>query len=320
MRDLPQELTAGPFSLEQAGRVGVTPRMLEGQRFVRVFPRVYRVRAHDMTHRDWIGAARLTLPAGALLTGLTRFQALGLTSGPSFPLRFVVVGDHHRAPDLIFLHRTVALPPSDPEGATPAAAFLSYCSRATVLQAIVVGDWLLRHDHMSAAEVETLAIAQLWRDGAHEALWVLPHLDGRSRSPAESELRAVLGFAGLPAPEVNVQVPGIDALLLADLLYRPFRYVVEYEGEQHQTDRNQYVGDIDRYQVLRDAGVAYRQVTRELLRHRYRLVGAVHTDLVRLGYAGPEPVVAEQWHRLFRPLSAVVGDRRGRRQGHRHSA
>lgn len=101
-----------------------------------------------------------------------------------------------------------------------------------------------------------------------------------------------------------------DTILIGDLVHRRPRLVVEYEGAHHQIDRQQYVGDIDRYGLMRRAGVPYLQVTRELLAQRYRVVGVVHTELVALGYTGPSPEVGDEWRRLFTRLSALVGPRR----------
>jgi hypothetical protein len=59
MRDLPDPLTTGPFTRGTALAHGVTSRMLQGRRFVRVFPDVWRAREHGMTEADWVEAARL---------------------------------------------------------------------------------------------------------------------------------------------------------------------------------------------------------------------------------------------------------------------
>lgn len=312
VRRVPEDLLRRPFTRSEALDLGLTRSMLETRRFERVFPRVYRHRDHVMTHADWVAAARLSLPGEALLTGLTRIQTLGLDDGPWFPLHFVVPDDRHRPRDRIFLHRTRALPPSADGATSVAAAFLAYCSLARVVDAVRIGDWLLHHGHLDPADVTALALAQLWRDGAHEALWVLPHLDGRSRSLPESETRAVLTFAGLPRPEVNAVVPGLGAVVVGDLLFREQRLVVEYEGRHHQLDRSQYTSDIDRYRVLRAGGARYVQVTAEKLARPRSVVGEVYRELVAAGYAGPPPDFGHTWHGLLARVSALVGPRRDR--------
>lgn len=290
--------------------------MLQGARFVRVFPEVWRARDHEMSTEDWIHAATLALPAHARLTGISRLQLLGLEFGPRRPIRFVVEGDLHLAIDGIFLHRTKRLPPTDEVGVTPAAAFIAYVARARVIDAIKVGDWLLREGHMTLAELRALALSALWRDGAHEAVWILDHVDVRSRSLKESETRAVLEFSGLPAPEVNVTVPvGEEVTVIGDLVYRRWRVVVEYEGSHHQEDRAQYVADLDRYALMRNADVTYVQATHEKLAHARTLVGEVFRALVAQGYAGAPPVFGERWRLLFARVSVAVGPRRDRAAG-----
>jgi hypothetical protein len=77
-----------------------------------------------------------------------------------------------------------------------------------------------------------------------------------SASPMES--RARLGFvrAGLPEPELNQNVFDDQGRWLArvDMLWRKQRVVVEYEGDQHRTDRIQWQRDIERTRRLEAAG------------------------------------------------------------------
>lgn len=307
MQRVPEQLLHGPFHRRTALAEGLSPRVLEGTRFVRVLPRVFCHRDHAMGPQDWVVAAVLALPDRARLTGITRIQQLGLDFGPRMPVRFVVEGDLHLAFDEIFLHRTKRLPPTDEVGVTPAAAYLAYCRRARVVDAVKVGDWLLHQRHMTVPEVRDLALAELWRDGASEALWVLDHLDGDARSLPESETRAVLAFAGLPAPRVNRQLAlDEDLVIIGDLVYEEWRTVVEYEGTQHQEERGQYVADLDRYAALRRHDVGYVQVTHEKLRHARTLVGEVYRELLGRGYDGPPPVFRGQWELLFARIHDIL--------------
>ena len=318
MKPVPADLLQGPFTRATATAAGVTSRMLEGNRFVRVFPRVWRHRAYTMTEPDWIAAAAMTLPPCARLTGISRIQQLGLDVGPVRLIRFVVEGDLHLALDGIFLHRTEKLPPTDDVGVTPAAAYLAYVARARVIDAIKVGDWLLQQGHVTLEELGDVALSALWRDGAYEALWLLDHLHGGSRSIKESETRAVLAFAGLPAPEVNAPIDlEDDIVVIGDLVYRKWRVVVEYEGAHHQQDRQQYVADLGRYALMRAGNVRYVQVTHETLTHAKTLVGEVYRTLVEQGYTGAPPTFGERWRLLFAPVSTAVGPRRPRAMSRR---
>jgi hypothetical protein len=263
-----------------------------------------------MTHEDRIAAARLALPDSAYLTGISRLQQQGLDFGPRIPVRFVVQGDHHLALDGVFLHRTKRLPPCDDIGVTVEAAYISYCSLARVIDAIKVGDWLLRRGHLTKESLKKLALHDLWRAGSQEALWVIDHLDERARSLPESETRAILEFAGLPRPELNVALDdGPHPQVIVDLRFMPWGVVVEYDGSHHQLERPQYVLDIGRYAWMRGHGIPYVQVTHEKLRHPRTLVGEVYALLVAHGFSGPAPVFGERWNVLFGRLSEAIGAR-----------
>jgi hypothetical protein len=307
--DAEPQLT-GPFTRAHGLEAGVTSRMLQGRAYVRVHPGVWKRADHVMSDDDWVAAAILALPSGAHLTGITRLQQLGLDYGPRRPIRFVVQGDLHRAVPGIFLHRTKLLPPLDDVGVCVEAAFMSYCSLCRVIDAIKVGDWLLHHKHMDSARLLSLAVAQPWRAGAQEVMWVEPYLDHRARSLKESETRSILEFAGLPRPESNVEL-GLEPELrvVGDLVYRQWRTLVEYEGTQHQEDRTQYTGDIDRYAALRDHDRSYVQVTKEHLARPRSVVLKVDKALRKNGYDGPPPAFGQRWDQLFRSLRAAVGPR-----------
>ena len=131
---------------------------------------------------------------------------------------------------------------------------------------------------------------------------VLPLLDARSRSLPESETRLVLEFAGLPRPEVNVEVVDHDGVFLGcgDLVYLLWKLLIEYEGRQHAFDVAQFESDIDRYAGFRRDGWEYLQVTQRKLRHPRSLVLEVHRALVSRGYDGPPPEFGRPWVSLFR--------------------
>jgi hypothetical protein len=307
---VPTEFRAGPFTRAQAVAAGITPRVLEGVQFIRIHHGVYQHRSHPPCFADALRAARLALPQEARITGITRLQELGLDHGPSSPLHFVVEGDHHLALAGVFLHRTVAMPPEDGAGVSVEAAFVAHCAEARVIDAIKVGSALLHVDLMDMSLLEELVLEQPWRRGCAEARWVSEHLDGRCRSLPEAELLSLVRFAGLPEPEVNAPLELDDGgVVTPDLWFAAWRRVVEYEGSQHQEDRDQYTGDIDRYAAYRRAGVGYEQVTKELMRSPRATVRRVHRSLVEGGYDGPAPEFGELWATLFRRLSDVVRPR-----------
>lgn len=305
---IPEGFLAGPFHRREFVAAGMSPKLLLGRRFRRVFPSVWSP-ARDLTHAEWIRAAALSLTDRAWLSHLTRLQALGLDEPPYRPLHFTVQGDLHIDTDGIFLHRTVDLPPLDDVGVTPAAAFIQCCAAGRLIDLVKIGDWLLHHEHVSVIEVHELVAAQPWRPGAEEALTVLPMLDGRARSPKESELRCLVVACGLPQPEVNV--PIVDdtgrQIAIVDLLLPEWLFVLEYEGRQHAEDARQFAIDIDRYAELRRVDAAYMQFTARHLASPRAAMTQLHRRLVARGYSGPPPEFGAAWHALFAPVEVPRG-------------
>ena len=84
-----------------------------------------------------------------------------------------------------------------------------------------------------------------------------------------------------------------------DLVYLAYKLIIEYEGDQHRTDRNQWNRDIDRHEdFARDQWTLIR-VTSERARWPRQLVRTVDRALRVNGYDGPEPHFGELWVSLF---------------------
>ena len=68
----------------------------------------------------------------------------------------------------------------------------------------------------------------------------LPLVRPDVESPKETELRLLLGRAGLPEPEVNVRTYDENDLYLGkpDLRWLLFNTCAEYEGDEHRTDKH----------------------------------------------------------------------------------
>lgn len=304
-----------PFATSEFIESGYSEKVLRGSRFRRVFPRVWVAVEHVMSADDMRRAGRLCMPSQAQMTDLTRIQDLGLDFGPLLPLHFVVESDLHIDVAGIMLHRTVAMPPTDAVGVTPAAAFVAYCTRAHLIDAVAVGEWLLQRKHMSLPELEALVAAEPWRDGAQEVQYLKGMLVDRSRSLPESKLRLQLQAAGIEGLEVNARLrPESGRWLEIDLLLPRIRAAVEYEGSHHQEDRGQYLTDIDRHAELRAMKLHYVLVTKERMRNPRGMVLHTYGRLLSFGYDGPAPEFGAQWDSLFRPVRECVRRQRpGRR-------
>lgn len=307
LAQIPPALTLEPFHVREALALDVSHRRLAGRSFRRLLPGVWAWVGLEMTEQQWWVAARKYAPPDARFTGATRLQQLGLDLGPHRPLRMVVGRDLHRDCSSVFLHRTDVMPPHDDEAVVPEAVFVEVCRWFSLLDAVAAGDWLLAQGLMQLDNLARLCRDEPWREGVEQARWVAQLLDARSRSVPESHIRLHFQAAGLPRPAVNVPVDLGGTLLTPDWWWQLFCVASEYEGSQHQMFRGQYVADIDRYQVYRQGGVGYRQITRELRRTPRTMVRRVHDALVEGGYQGPPPVFGVAFEALTRtPLDAMA--------------
>lgn len=91
--------------------------------------------------------------------------------------------------------------------------------------------------------------------GVRQLRELLPLVDGGAASPRESITRLRLIDAGLPRPQTQIPIRA-DGHVVAylDMGWEEFKVAVEYDGDQHRTDRRQYVKDIQRIRMLEAMG------------------------------------------------------------------
>ena len=98
-----------------------------------------------------------------------------------------------------------------------------------------------------------------------------------SWSPRESEVRCLLVAAGLPEPELNVDLFEGGAFLgCVDMVYRAQKVAIEYLGRVHA---GSWGADVERLARLRAAGWIVIEVTAELLADPRELVRRVRRAL-----------------------------------------
>lgn len=116
-------------------------------------------------------------------------------------------------------------------------------------------DALLRAKHFDVCDVESLLRRYGAVRGARQLRDLLPLVDAGSASPKESWLRLLLIDGGLPVPQT--QIPILDGdfpTAFLDMGWRKIKLAVEYDGDQHRTDRRQYVKDLRRLPLLASLG------------------------------------------------------------------
>ncbi|WP_431278461.1 hypothetical protein [Leifsonia poae] len=169
----------------------------------------------------------------------------------------------------------------------PARVWADLAQTLSMRDLVILGDAIIHWRHRRATLDDLRArLGAPGSRGVTRARASLEHMNERSESPQESLLRVILAEAGLPPPDVNVELRGRDGRFLArpDLRYPTFRVIVEYEGDHHRVDRGQWRHDLVRTTRLQDAGESVLRVGSAHLREEKRLVALVYRTLASRGW------------------------------------
>lgn len=227
------------------------PRMSEGEFFSHItaavilgIPLPYLLVARSMLHVSVFRPRRLPRSAG--------------------------VRGHEAKPALV---RTVRDARTGLLTATPATVWASLGRQLTdPYDLVAAGDavvraWRVDSPLATLADLEA-AVTAGRRVGVAAARLALPRVRTDSASRTESWLRLTLIDHGLPEPARNHEVSADGVYLgCVDLAYPDLKIAIEYEGEHHLLDPEQWARDIARYEALRAAGWVVVQITKAELFH-----------------------------------------------------
>ncbi|MEY2848036.1 MAG: hypothetical protein RI885_701 [Actinomycetota bacterium] len=149
--------------------------------------------------------------------------------------------------------------------ADPASVFLQLAGMLPLDELVAAGDHLILDPRvLDPRDLRPyVTLGQLrerlggWSGrGRRRAMQALDLMRVGADSRPETLLRLLLAEAGCPEPEVNPELRGIRRPWThwADLVYRDRHVIVEYDGDQHRTDRRQYDEDIRRFEDFADDG------------------------------------------------------------------
>jgi len=138
----------------------------------------------------------------------------------------------------------------------PARTALDLARRYPKHVAVAAIDALAQAVELKPADIELLAERYKGRRGIKTARAVIDLIDGGAQSPKETWLRLLLLSAGFPRPQTQITVRNEwgwpEAYL--DMGWEDIKVAVEYDGDQHRSDRRQYVKDIRRLERLARMG------------------------------------------------------------------
>lgn len=125
-------------------------------------------------------------------------------------------------------------------------------------------DALLRANPINEQSIAALALGHPRVRGLNRLRQVLPLVDPGAASPKETWMRLLLIDAGIPAPRTQIPVHDARGLVaMLDMGWEEFKVAAEYDGDQHRSDRRQYVWDQRRSRILPRLGWEVVRVIKE---------------------------------------------------------
>jgi hypothetical protein len=249
-----------PFIGSEAIAAGTFTKTQLATRCRRLFPDVYTERDVDVdaelrAKAGWLWSRRRGVVAG--------FAAAALHGSKWADNRRVValIHDNWRSPLGIQTHGDrieedeIALVAGIPV-TSPARTALDLGCWYPTMTAVAGIDSLARAVDVKAADIVLLARRYTKRRGITRARQAIGLFDAGAQSPKESWLRVVLIQAGLPRPQTQIPVFNEfgNAIAYLDMGWEDAKVAVEYDGEQHRTDRRQYTWDVRRLEMLERMG------------------------------------------------------------------
>lgn len=225
----------------------------------RLLPDVYAPGGAELTLRDhtvaaWLWSRRRAVVAGAAAAALHGAQwvdpdePVELIYACPRPPAAVRVRNETLRPDEIT--RVAGIPVT-----TPARTAFDLGRHLPRDRAVARLDALMWATPFSAEAVARVAAAHPGARGVRRLRRALPLVDAGAASPRETWLRLLLVDAGFPRPAT--QIPLVDHagnFAVLDMGWKEFKVAVEYDGDQHRTDRRRYVWDQRRSRMVARLG------------------------------------------------------------------
>jgi hypothetical protein len=256
---------------------GMHRRHLASAAMVRVFPGWWMRSDAEPTLSTLAEVFQQSIRPGAVISHETAAEIFGfplpraMSRGGGAPL-------HCRGPDgrghtsggLVVVHRPVAAPTIRLDGITmshPLVALQELAPRLDAIDLVVCLDALAADRHGTRERMRIVEIAEFLGTmsgrGAPALRRALPAVRERSWSPMETRLRLLLVGRGYPEPELNVEVrdPATGNRYFLDLAYPAERIAIEYDGDEHRTNRRRWHLDLQKNVALQRMGWSLHRVT-----------------------------------------------------------
>ena len=126
-------------------------------------------------------------------------------------------------------------------------------------------DALLKATGITTDDIKAVAAYHRAAPGLRLLAKTLAQVDAGAESPRETGLRLLLQRSGLPPVRTQIEVRDEfgDFVARLDMGWPELKLAVEYDGDQHRTDRRQYVRDMRRLEELTRLGWVVIRVIKE---------------------------------------------------------
>lgn len=302
---MPELDTRSPFTRTQALAAGITPGALRGPGLAQLFRGVYlaagvafqpelRVRAALLTHpRDAFASHHSAAKVYGLPVPATSVEHVSIFDRSDRRRRDGIVG-HVAAPQEVATVRRIRL-------STPTQLFADLATYLDLVDLVVLGDAIVRRRLATPAQIVAACAARQGRS-ARKARRAAGYVRANVDSAMESRLRMLIVLAGLPEPEVNLELRNDSHILMCqlDLSYPGVKLAIEYDGQQHREDTTRWDNDIARGDWLaRNGWRLLPVVSRGIYRRPDQTVERVHAALKQRGCPNLPRVLSDEWRVHF---------------------
>lgn len=256
----------------------LTRRQLEGAAWRRLFRGVYADAELPVDHALRCRAARLLLPPGAAIAGLSAaFEHGVLLAGADDPVEVNVPREHRFGPvaGLRITHAELENGDVEDRRTTPARTVFDIALGRDLVEAVMALDALAKGGVLRPLHYDALRERLSTSRGGTRGLRALDLHDRAAESPQESRLRVRLVIAGLPKPVSQYVIRDARREFVArvDFAWPHARVALEYDGTWH-ADAGQLRHDRRRLNRLLAEGWTVLHATADRLRHEPDLVVA----------------------------------------------
>jgi hypothetical protein len=251
---------AEPFIGSEAVANGVLGKSALRTYYVKLFRDVYispdaELTSHLRAHAGWLWSRRRGIVAGLSASALHGAKWVDVTA----PLE-IICANRNPQPGIRVHGEAIGMDEvtvvNGVPVTTPARTALDLGCWYTRNQAVAAMDALARAAGLKMPDVDLLAQRYPGRRGIRNARAALGLVDAGAQSPKETWLRLLLVDAGLPRPQTQIAVRDEFGNVIAylDMGWEDIKVAVEYDGDQHRSDRRQYNWDIRRLEHLERLG------------------------------------------------------------------